>query len=153
MDPKHEAHPTSPGGILRPDDLRKITRNVESSIVADMLASDRKAADEKKALHEAFMSRDIRSDAVDRVNAAVRRAAEARKSEIELLRFPASFCSDGGRRINNKEPDWPESLEGFAKRAYDAYVEHYKPLGFKLKAQVMEFPGGKMGDIALFLSW
>jgi len=153
MSLKHESDPAASGAILRPDDLRKITRNVESAVVAETVASDRKAEQEKKALHEAFMSRDVRSDAVDRVNAVVRRAAEARKSEIELFRFPASFCKDGGRRINNNEPDWPDSLEGFAKRAYDAYVEHYKPLGFRLKAQVMEFPGGKMGDIALFLSW
>ena len=40
-----------------------------------------------------------------------------------------------------------------AKRAYETYLKHYKPLGYKIKAQVMDFPGGKMGEIALFLSW
>jgi hypothetical protein len=139
--------------ILRPDALRHITKDAEAALVNEALDADRKAEAQKNALQEAFMSREIRPDAVDRVNAAVRRAAEARKHEIELFRFPASFCNDGGRRINNSEPDWPDSLEGFAKRAYDAYVEHYQPLGYKIKAQVTGFPGGMMGDIALFLYW
>ena len=144
---------TAPAKILRPDDLKKIAKDAESAALKDMFDADRKAQDEKKALKEAFMSRDIRSDAVERVNAAVQRAAEARKHELELFRFPASFCNDGGRRINNNDPSWPDSLEGFAKRAYEAYVEHYKPIGYRIKAQVMDYPGGKMGDIAMFLSW
>ncbi len=144
---------TAPARILRPDDLKKITKDAEVALLKETFDADRKAEEEKKALKEAFMSREIRRDAVERVNAAVQRAAEARKHELELFRFPASFCNDGGRRINNNDPSWPDSLEGFAKSAYEAYVEHYKPIGYRIKAQVMDFPGGKMGDIALFLSW
>jgi hypothetical protein len=153
MTVKEQSSSTKPGAILRPDVLTKIAKEAESAQLKEASALDRKMAEEREAVKQAFMSRDIRSDAVDRVNAAVQRAAEASKHEIELFRFPASFCSDGGRRINNNQPDWPESLEGFARRAYDAYVEHYKPLGYKMKAQVMDFPNGMMGEIALFLSW
>jgi hypothetical protein len=138
---------------IRPDDLRKITKSAEVELVKEEAEADRKAAEERKAFEEAFMAREVRADAVGRVNEAVRRAAEARKHEIEIVRFPASFCSDGGRRINNNEADWPNSLEGFAKRAFEAYVEHFKPLGYKLKAQVMSYPNGMLGDIAIFLTW
>ncbi len=146
-------NPRQPAAVLRPDALHKITKDAEAAALKEMFDTDRKAQEERAALKEAFMSRDVRADVIERVNAAVQRAAEARKTEIELFRFPATFCNDGGRKINNGEPDWPESLEGFAKRAYDVYVKHYKPLGYKAKAQVMEFPHGMMGDIALFLSW
>jgi len=138
---------------LRPEDLHKITKSAESALVQEVIETDRKADAEKKAMQEAFMARDVRPDVIERVNAAVRRAAEARKHELELFRFPASFCNDGGRRINNNDPEWPTSLEGFAKRAYETYVKELKPLGYKIKAQVMDYPHGMMGDVAMFLLW
>ncbi|HEY1385112.1 MAG TPA: hypothetical protein VGF43_15935, partial [Dongiaceae bacterium] len=57
------------------------------------------------------------------------------------------------RRINNMEPDWPNSLEGFAKKAYEYYMAELKPLGFKLHAQVLDYPGGMPGDIGMYLRW
>ena len=30
------------------------------------------------------------------------------------------------------EPDWPSSLEGYAKKAYEFYMAELKPLGYKL---------------------
>ena len=56
-------------------------------------------------------------------------------------------------RINNNEPDWPDSLEGFAKRAYEFYLKELRPLGFKVRVQVLDFPGGMPGTIALSLVW
>jgi hypothetical protein len=50
-------------------------------------------------------------------------------------------------------PDWPDSLEGFAKKAYEFYQKELRPLGYKLHAQVIDFPGGMPGEIGLFLKW
>jgi hypothetical protein len=50
-------------------------------------------------------------------------------------------------------PDWPDSLEGFAKKAYEFYQKELRPLGYKLHAQVIDFPGGMPGEIALLLKW
>ncbi len=47
------------------------------------------------------------------------------------MTFPCSYCNDGGRRINNLLPDWPTSLEGFAKKAYEFYDKELKPLGLQ----------------------
>ena len=58
-----------------------------------------------------------------------------------------------GRRINNMEPDWPQSLEGFAKKAYEYFMTELKPLGFKLSAQILDYPGGIPGNVGLYLSW
>jgi hypothetical protein len=49
----------------------------------------------------------------------VKSAAERGEREVLVFRFPREYCTDDGRRINSFEPDWPESLTGFAKRAYE----------------------------------
>ena len=89
----------------------------------------------------------------DRVNAAVQRAAQQGNRQLLAVTFPATYCNDRGRRINNLESDWPDSLEGFAKKAYDFYMAELKPLGFKLTAQILDYPGGMPGRVGLFLSW
>ena len=63
------------------------------------------------------------------------------------------YCTDGGRAINNFEPDWPKTLTGFAKRAYEFWQEELEPQGYKLSAQIMDFPGGVPGDVGVFLRW
>ena len=67
------------------------------------------------------MSREVHPEAIDRINNAVRIAAKHGQHQLQVLTFPCSFCSDGGRRINIADPEWPSTLEGFAKKAYDFY--------------------------------
>jgi hypothetical protein len=62
------------------------------------------------------------------------KTAEQGLHEGQVPAFPASYCNDGGLRINNAEPDWPESLEGFAKGAYEFFTREPKPLGYKTRA-------------------
>jgi hypothetical protein len=108
---------------------------------------------EKQKLHDAFFDREIHPEVKQRVSGAVRRAAEAGQREILVVTFSSTWTSDRGRRINNREPDWPESLEGFAKRAYDYFVKELRPAGYKMRAEVLNFPGGVPGDVGLYLSW
>jgi len=83
----------------------------------------------------------------------VNHAAEAGLSEVQVYRFPNELCSDRGRRINNSQPDWENTLEGRPKAAFEFWHDHLRPLGFHLKAEVLEYPGGMPGDIGLFLTW
>ena len=80
-------------------------------------------------------------------------AAEHGEREILVLQFPHELCSDGGRAINVAEPDWPSTLRGEAAEAYLRFERDLKPRGFQLIAKVMNFPGGYIGDIGLFLHW
>jgi hypothetical protein len=82
-----------------------------------------------------------------------RSAAEAGQKELLLLRFPCELCSDGGRAINSVQPDWPTTLQGEAAEIYLHWERHLKPHGFRLVAQVLDFPGGIPGDIGLTLVW
>jgi len=142
-----------PAGLLTPEQIRKISADAEAKELREGLALARKAEDEQKKLHEAFMAREIHPDAVARVMAVIRRAAEQGKSEVLLFQFPSEYCSDRGRAINNAEPDWPKSLEGFARRAYQAYEENLRPHGYRLQARILDFPKGMPGSVGFFLSW
>jgi hypothetical protein len=83
----------------------------------------------------------------------VRRTAEQNKNELMVMSFPADYCTDKGRRINNADADWPESLQGRAKRGYDFYQQNLKALGYKLYARVLDYPGGMPGTVGFFLKW
>jgi hypothetical protein len=139
--------------LLRPQDLNEIIGDAEMKKMDEERKRKERQKREQRELLDAFMARDIHPEVMDRLNKAVRLAAEQGLKEVQVITFPASFCNDGGRRINNMLPDWPDSLEGFARRAYDFYVKELRPLGYKLHAQVIDFPGGMPGEIALFLKW
>jgi hypothetical protein len=139
--------------FLSPQDLKKIASDAEDELIREHGKRKQKEENEQKELRDAFMSREIHPQAMDRINNAVRSAALRCTNEIQVLTFPASFCNDRGRRINNNEPDWPDSLEGFAKRAYEFYLKELRPLGFKVRVQVLDFPGGMPGTIAFSLIW
>ena len=120
---------------------------------AAQVTAAKKKEEEQKALLEIFMAREISADAKARINEAVRRAAEEGQNEFQVITFASTYCNDRGRRINNNEPDWPDSLEGFAKKAYDFFDKELRPLGYRLRVQVIDYPGGVPGNIGFFLRW
>lgn len=139
--------------LLRPQDLQKITEDLDMQRAKKAFDRQKKEEEEQAGLRDVFMSREIHPEAKTRVNNAIRRAAEQGSRQLTVITFPAAYCNDAGRRINNLESDWPQSLEGFAKRAYEYYVAELQPLGFKLTAQIIDYPGGMPGNVALNLSW
>ena len=139
--------------ILKPDELHQISDDAEMTELKAALAKRKKAENSVEELRHTFMARDIAAEAPARINAAIKAAAQRGVREVQVLRFPASYCNDGGRSINNFEPDWHSSLEGFAKRAYQYYQNELQPLGFKLRAEIASFPEGVPGDVALYLRW
>ena len=139
--------------LLRAEDLNEIIIDAEIKKMDEEREKKAKQAKQQAELREAFMSREIHPEVMDRINNVVRAAAGNGLKQIDVLSFPASYCNDRGRRINNQLPDWPESLEGFAKRAYEFYMSELRPLGYKLHAEVVSFPGGIPGEISLFLKW
>ena len=96
------------------------------------------------------MSRKVRPEAFERINNAVHIAAQNGHHQLQVITFPSS---DGGRRINIADPEWPSTLTGFAKDAYNFYVKELRPLGYKLHAEIISFPGGMPGDVGLYLAW
>ena len=140
-------------GILRPEDLKLISSDAEMEKVED----ERKLKEIKKRqeleFRELFNAREVLPEAIDRINHLISVAAKQGNHQLQVLTFPSSYCSDGGRRINIADPEWPSTLEGFAKKAYDFFQKELRPLGYKLHAEIISFPGGMPGEVALVLTW
>jgi hypothetical protein len=139
--------------LLRPQDLRQITSDEEMAEMEKERQLKKKGGQQQEELKEAFMSRELHPEAIERINTAVSNAAKNGHLQLQVLTFPSSYCNEGGRRINILDPEWPTSLEGFAKRAFEFYEKELRPLGYKLHAEIISFPGGLPGDVGLFLKW
>ena len=139
--------------IIRPDELRKTTQEKEMAKAQELLEADKRHADERRQLQDAFMARQIQPDNKARLTAALRAAAERGDSHLQVFTFPSELCTDRGRAINNGDPNWPESLVGFAQRAYEFYKTELQPHGYRLRAEIINFPGGMPGEVAIALTW
>lgn len=140
-------------GLLRPTELKEISHSAKLAKLQEKQQYIRQKEQQEAALHKAFIEREISSDVIDRINHAVRVAAEQDLTHAQIVSFPCKYCNDGGRRINNFDPDWPQSLEGFAKKAFAYFETDLRPLGFKMHAEIVSFPDGIPGEAALFLKW
>jgi hypothetical protein len=140
-------------GLVTPGDLNNIAAAQVNADVEKDMAVRRKREEQQKKLYDDFMARDIRPDAMDRINTALRNAVAQGHHELMVLQFPSDWCTDGGRAINNDDPHWADTLDGFAKRAFEHFTAHMQPLGYKARARIIDYPGGKPGDVGLFVSW
>lgn len=141
------------GDLIKPDELRRITDQMEMEKMREALEKKRKADEAQHEMREAFMAREIHPEVFNRLSRVVKAAAERGEREVLVLRFSSEFCTDGGRAINSFDPDWPGTLTGFAKRAHEFWEKELAPQGYKVRAQIMDFPGGVPGDAGIFLRW
>jgi hypothetical protein len=139
--------------MITPEQLRRIAEEKEMAQLREALEKKRKADEAQDQVREAFMAQDIHPEVFERVSRVVKSAAERGEREVLALRFSSEYCTDGGRAINSFEPDWPKTLTGFAQRAYEFWQKELEPHGYKLRAQIMDFPGGMPGDVGIFLRW
>ena len=85
--------------------------------------------------------------------AKVKTMAERGGNELLIGRFPVDLCTDHGRALNQSEPDWPETLTGVPRQVYEVWKETLQPLGYGLKAEIVDWPEGLPGEAGLFLTW
>jgi len=142
-------------GTFSAADLKRRMAERAATRAAEELQHMREQEEKQKAVIEEFHKPPARTpeQLLQLIMRLVTQAAESGQSEIQIYRFPNSLCTDGGRRINNSLPDWEKTLEGRPKLGYEFWHDHLRPLGFGLKAEVIEYPGGMPGDIGFFLTW
>jgi hypothetical protein len=92
-------------------------------------------------------------EALKRVAIIVERAVTNGLTEVQVYRFPNALCTDHGRAINQQEPGWEATLTGLPKEMYEFWDRQLRPLGYKLKVQIIDFPGGVPGDVGITLKW
>ena len=83
----------------------------------------------------------------------IQRAMRNGLTEVQVYRFPNSLCTDRGRAINQMEAGWESTLTGIAKEIYQLWADYLRPRGYRIRYQVIDFPGGVPGDIGITLSW
>jgi hypothetical protein len=110
---------------------------------------------EKKALLDKLTTPSGVSDeeALKRVAIIVERAVANGLTEVQVYRFPNSLCTDHGRAINQQEPGWESTLTGLPKEMYEFWDRQLRPLGYKLRVRIVDFPGGMPGDVGITLKW
>jgi hypothetical protein len=110
---------------------------------------------EKKALIDKLTKPSGVSDeeALKRVAAIIERAISNGLTEVQVYRFPNSLCTDHGRAINQQEAGWETTLTGVPKEIYEFWDRQLRPLGYKLRVQIIDFPGGMPGDVGITLKW
>lgn len=122
----------------------------------------------KKRLDEFQVTDAHREMVVHRLKSAFERG----ETELMLVSFPSSLCTDAGRAVNNAdvpptvkpgkgeqalsehaEPAWLATLPRGARPIYEFWQRELQPGGFKMSARILNYPGGIPGDVGLFFSW
>jgi hypothetical protein len=127
----------------------------EADKAAEAARKHAAAEAEKKALLDklAAPSGVAEEERMKRAAAIIERAVANGLTEVLVIRFPNSLCTDKGRAINQQEPGWEQTLTGLPKELYDFWDRQLRPLGYKLRCQIIDFPGGVPGDVGITLKW
>jgi hypothetical protein len=88
-----------------------------------------------------------------RAGAIIRRAVDNGLTEVFIGRFPNALFTDRGRAINQMEPGWETTMTGLPKELFHFWERHLKPRGYRLRCQIVDWPGGMPGDIGMTLVW
>ncbi len=144
--------------FMSADDLRSYMAELEMAKASKMLGAMDKAEQARLKLVAALKEEiDVTPAKIAEIKQSLanktRAAAERGEKEVMVMRFPSALCTDRGRAINNSEADWPTTLTGRPRQAYEFWKEHLQPAKYKLRAMIVEWPGGLPGDVAFFLSW
>jgi hypothetical protein len=136
-------------------DLMKKIAEAEAEKAAQEVRRRTAADEEKEALLKQLSNPSGLSDeeAIQRANAIISRAVNNGLTEVQVARFPNSLCTDGGRAINQQEPGWEQTLTGVPREIYVLWSKYFRERGYKLRAQIVDFPNGFPGDVGLTLIW
>src|SRR5258707_14291783 len=110
---------------------------------------------EKRALIERLTRPSGKSEEekVQLASTVIQRAVRNGLTEVQVYRFPNSLCTDRGRAINQQEPGWERTLQGIPAEIFRLWSDYLKPRGYRIKYQIVDFPGGVPGDISITVAW
>ena len=119
----------------------------------EALARKKKTENHEQELREAFMTGDVRSDVMDRVNAAVRNAAQQNRSELGTA-LP-------GRVLPRQGPCHQQWRAGVATDPAGAGEEGLRVLRGESQGPRLQGPGrdhqgypdGNLGEVGIYLRW
>ncbi len=141
--------------IPKAADCRRKIAEVEAEKATELMRKETAAEAEKRALLDRLSQPSGVSDEerMRRAAAIIKRAVDNGLTEVMIGRFPNQLFTDRGRAINQQEAGWEATLTGLPKELYNFWNEHLKDRGYKVKYEIVDFPGGMPGDIGFTLSW
>src|SRR6201993_4597732 len=127
----------------------------EAEIAEERLRSKTAAEAEKRALIEKLSKPSGLSEEqkIKLASTVIERAVSNGLTEVQVYRFPNSLCTDKGRAINQQEAGWENTLTGIPKEIFQLWTDYLKPRGYRISYQIIEYPGGIPGDIAVTIAW
>ena len=136
------------------DFMKKIAL-AEAEEASKQVRQHAEAEAEKQALIEHLRKPSGVSDeeAIQRGIRIIERAVANGKTEVQVYRFPNILCTDKGRAINQQEPGWEDTLTGIPKEIHQLWAKYFRQRGYKLRVEIIDFPGGMPGDVAMTLKW
>jgi hypothetical protein len=113
------------------------------------------AESEKQALIERLNRPSGKSEEekIQLASTVIQRAVRNGLTEVQVYRFPNSLCTDRGRAINQQEAGWENTLTGIPKEICQLWYDYLKARGYRIRYQIIDFPGGVPGDIAIVIAW
>lgn len=144
------------------DDLLPSARSLAEKIAlaqaeeAQRLLAQKKEADaERQAFIDQLSKPSGVSDeeGIRRAVRMIQRATDKGMTSVQVYRFPNLLCTDRGRAINQGEKGWEKTLTGIPLEIFQLWNKYFRDKGYKLKAEIVEFPDGIPGDVAMSLSW
>jgi CBS domain-containing protein len=159
--PEDAPAPASPSGDsaaaegppLTAGSFRELVTIAEETVRSDAVATKQLAALERQRQIKAMRLEHLETEVWAKLLNRAQAAAAQGESSFELIRFPCDLCSDGGRKIDVAEIDWPTTLRGEAAEIYARWERELRPTGFRLRAQIVDYLDGIPNNIAMSLSW
>ncbi len=133
--------------------LRMMMLEKQMKEMDEQMARQKLEQQKRAQFAEDFLKGHLGEEERAMIRRVVMQAVTAGKLEALVYTFPSELCTDSGRAINSADPDWPSTLQGKAKELFEVYKTNAQPQGYKLKAAIINFPGGMPGDVGFFLSW
>ena len=135
--------------------LKEKLVSIQSEKASEAARARAAAEAEKKKLIEKLMEPSGVSDeeATRRVARIIDRAVANGRREVQVYRFPNQLCTDRGRALSQAEPGWESTLTGVPKDMFEFWNRTLRPLGYKIRFEIIDWPGGMPGDISITLRW
>ena len=136
-------------------DCMKTMALAEAEKAADDMRKQAAADAEKKELLDRLQEPSGVSDEerLKRAAAIIKRAVHNGQSEVRVGQFPNVLCTDHGRAINQQEPGWENTLTGLPKELFELWKKYLQPRGYRLRFEIVDWPGGMPGDVGVTLMW
>jgi hypothetical protein len=136
-------------------DCKKKMALAEAEKASEFMKKKAAADAEKEALLDRLRQPSGVADdeRLKRAAAIINRAVSNGMTEVRIGQFSNKLFTDNGRAINQQEPGWDETLTGLPRELFQFWKTYLQPRGYRIKFEIVEWPGGLPGDIGISLAW